>query len=81
MTYRERALEIRRGPSWNTQMSADQHTQGDYLRLERGGGEKVKADSAPASPHGWKWLLLLSGRLEHQQFKGPRAESYLRSSE
>lgn len=79
--YRERTLEICRRPSWNIQMSTDQHMQGNYLRLEKGRGEKIKANSAPAIPHGWKWLLLLSGRLKHQQFKGPRAEAYLRTSE
>jgi len=30
-------------------MSTDQHRQGNYLRLEKGGGEKIKANSAQQS--------------------------------
>lgn len=47
--YRERTLEICRRSPLNIQMSTDQHMQGNYLRVEKGGGEKIKANSAQQS--------------------------------
>lgn len=45
----QRTLEICRRSPLNIQMSTDQHMQGNYLRVEKGGGEKIKANSAQQS--------------------------------